>query len=175
MSYETTPGVSDIGAVMYVNTRVPQSYVNGDSVMSDLTGSSTVFNFKSGQTIPPLVNGDLDFSSSTNNFKLSDQLSVLKLSLWLNKVDFFGTTLIDLRELTFGGESAQVENGIAHGTFFTGGDVYLNGAISSFPDVDNVTDGQFVNIVFVGAHLSAPQTRSLGKLCPGEYIRYHLP
>lgn len=153
----TDPGLIKNGAVMYVNAGEVGSWVDGASAMNDLSGSSVVFDFKAGVTAPSQSERGVDFTPANNSLKLSSAISVQTISLWLKKVDFNGVTLIDLRELNNGvvGEPAQVENGNGIGTFFTGGAVYLDGSPSTLAAVDSVPNDTFINVVFVGAHLSA--------------------
>lgn len=158
MPFPTTePGLVPSGVVMYVNAGDVASWVDGASAMNDLSGSSVVFDSKTNVTPPSLSEGGADFTPANNSLKLSDPISVQTISLWLKKVDFNGVTLIDLRELNNGvvGEPAQVENGAPTGTFFTGGTVYLNGAVSTYAAVSSSPDNEFINVTFVGAHLSA--------------------
>lgn len=132
---------------MYVNARKPESYVDGASVMNDLSGSSVAFDFKVNVAAPSLSGG---LHTRKQCSQASTELTVQTISLWYMKSNSDGN-FIEVSDTETGGENAEM----AHRTS-AAGSIYINGVLSAHLDWYNFPGNEWVNVVLVGIYPSAP-------------------
>lgn len=144
--------ISD-GAIFYANANIPESFVDGDTALKDLIGSSVVLSCQNDDCPAYSVSDQsLDFTSPQHALQISADIEFQTISLWIKKVNDTNGFLIDTRP----GETAFVFNSLAGGTFFSTSSIYLDGVLSTYSDLLSFAADQWVNVTIVGPYVTAP-------------------